>query len=196
MKDPILKTGTARDGLLIKVYGGLHYIKGNSAPHFTVGADAINPLRRGDKIDRCGCLHEEILELFPDFAPLVALHLSDIDGVPMHAASKAIYWAAGVLGGDRPLGQQYHGGSGSSAKDGAECLRILGKHLRVDEKEATRLVGALNKAYKHRGLKEMVADYMGGYVEGCKPRWEAEADAVIKQFNLVVYGDAWIGSAA
>lgn len=188
MKDPILKVGVAKDGLPIKVHGGLHYIKGNSAPYFSIGADVINPKRRGDKFERGGCLHDEILELFPEFAPLVALHLSDINGVPMHAAANGLYWAAGVLGGDKPLGQQYHGGNGWPAKDGAQCLKILAKHLRVNEKEAMRLVGEINGYYKN-GYDHKF--YFKAYVENQAPRWKAEADAAIAQFGLVVYGDPW-----
>ena len=191
MKDPILKTGTARDGLPIRVYGGLHYIKGNSAPHFS-----ITSWVGGDRNGRGGANHEEILDLFPEFAPLVALHLSDIDGVPMHAAGNAIYWAAGVLGGDLPLGQRYHGSNGSSAKGDAECLKILAKHLRIKEFEAEQFVATAALIYRRFSDVGRVKEFVAGYVEGCKPRWKAEADAVIKQFNLVVYGDTWVRSAA
>jgi hypothetical protein len=195
MEGPVLKQGMTEDGLPIKVYAGLHYLKGNTAPYFSLTADVFNPKRRGaDKIDRCGCLHDEILKLFPEFAPLVALQLSDIDGVPMHAVKNAIYWAAGVLGGDKPLGQQYHGSNGDF--DSNACLKILEKHLRIDEQEAKRLVGALNHAYKLHGLSGDVRGYMVGYVKGCKPKWKAEADSAIQEFNLVVYGDPWTRSVA
>lgn len=46
----------------------------------------------GREPDACGAIHGEILKAFPGLAPLVALHLSDPDGVPMHAAANAAYF--------------------------------------------------------------------------------------------------------
>jgi hypothetical protein len=43
--------------------------------HFSITADGKN---------RCGCLHEEILDYRPDLKCFVDLHLSDIKGQPMH----------------------------------------------------------------------------------------------------------------
>jgi len=38
-----------------------------------------------------GCIHDEILEAFPEFLPFVKLHLCDFDGVPMHAIENMRY---------------------------------------------------------------------------------------------------------
>ena len=38
-----------------------------------------------------GCIHESILEVFPEFKQFVDLHLCDFDGVPMHAVANMHY---------------------------------------------------------------------------------------------------------
>ena len=48
--------------------------------------------RRAERnINRYGCIHDDILEAFPEFAPFVKLHLCDFDGVPMHAIENMRY---------------------------------------------------------------------------------------------------------
>lgn len=42
----------------------------------------------------CSCIHEDILEAFPEFLPFVKLHLSDYDGVPMYAIENMRYHIA------------------------------------------------------------------------------------------------------
>lgn len=42
----------------------------------------------------CGCIHEDILEAFPEFLPFVKLHLCDYDGVPMNAIGNMQYHMA------------------------------------------------------------------------------------------------------
>ena len=38
-----------------------------------------------------GCIHEDIIEHFPEFAPFINLHLCDYKGVPMHAVANGLY---------------------------------------------------------------------------------------------------------
>lgn len=75
-----------------------------------------------------GACHEEILKIRPDLAPIVALHLSDLNGVPMYAVENGWYWIAGACGG---LGEEYHG-----ANDGRhtamDCETIAANHFRID----------------------------------------------------------------
>lgn len=40
-----------------------------------------------------GCIHDEILQHFPQLQLLVDMHMSDENGVPMHAYENAAYWA-------------------------------------------------------------------------------------------------------
>lgn len=48
--------------------------------------------RRAERnITRFGCIHDYILEAFPEFEPFVKLHLCDFEGVPMHAIENMRY---------------------------------------------------------------------------------------------------------
>jgi hypothetical protein len=51
--------------------------------------------RQGRDIDMGGCIHEMILAAAPELAPVVAVHLADLDGTPMHAAANGWYFYTG-----------------------------------------------------------------------------------------------------
>ena len=77
------------EGRRIKVTAGLHWLQGNQKPYFSVTANIYRP---GESdIDACGCMHDEILKTWPDLAPVVAMHLSGPDGVPMHFEENGLY---------------------------------------------------------------------------------------------------------
>jgi hypothetical protein len=69
-------------------YAVLHKI-GNQAPYFSLTGEIYE---RG-RVTTAGCIHEELLAIWPDLAQLAALHLSTEDGVPMHALENARYFA-------------------------------------------------------------------------------------------------------
>jgi hypothetical protein len=67
---------------------------GGQEPLFSITGDIQRQAKNNRWMDECGgCIHDEILQHFPDLAPLVRVHLSDENGVPMHAYSNAAYWA-------------------------------------------------------------------------------------------------------
>lgn len=87
---------STRDGY-VRVTAGLHYIEGNRAPHFSVTCEIWQSegWYRNGQDGRCrggGADHETILRAFPWLAPVVALHLSDENGTPMHAYKNGLYW--------------------------------------------------------------------------------------------------------
>ncbi len=201
-KDPVLATFgeplpghpyRVRDGMIVK--GGLHHIKGNSAPYFSLTCDIYE---RGRDVGG-GAAHDEILRKAPHLKPLADLHLSSIDGVPMHAAANGWYWMAGTVAGG--FGQKYHGGTGSGAKDAAECLRIFAKLVRISLQEAadlrerliaeTHTVNQYDRVYLGAGNAKARALF-DCWIEEQKPRWKADADACIKALDLKVYGDPWV----
>ena len=195
MSNPVLN----RDGILT-VYGGLHYIRGNSKPYFSITADY--------GVNECGCLHERILKAFPQYADLVAMHLSDIDGVPMHAEANGWYVLAGYLGG---MGERYHAGNGdryTKPPTSDELLQRFADHCRVTTDEASAIANDVMVAH---GLDEEAMAAAESAIgvrlavkarhararwaqicESMKPRWNAEAIEVIARFGLQVYGDKWV----
>lgn len=69
-----------------------------------------------------GCLHEEVAEAFPELEKFIPLHISNLDGVPMHVFEDAKYWA----------------------KD--KSPNILAKHLRIDRERAEAICQADEEA--------------------------------------------------
>lgn len=216
MKDPVLKPSIDIDGgkqrLVVK--GGLHYIRGNRAPYFSVTCDIYE---NGRDVGG-GAAHELILREHPDLADIIALHLSDMDGAPGHDAPNAWYWLAGAY--EHHMGEEYHGGN---SKQNFPCtppadkpwsntehryptldesLAIFARHVRISIEEARTvrdLVGAeLGPQQEDAGAPRWrKADFQRAravlkkWIEQQRPRWKAEADAVIAKYKLVPYGDTW-----
>jgi hypothetical protein len=187
-RDPILAaislpagTDGYRVPLTFRVEGGLHYMRGNHAPYFSL---TYTQHRKGFP-NQCysgGAGHEEILKRFPRFSDLAALHLSDIDGVPMHAEANGWYWLAGSIGG---AGEQYHGGNSSPRKSEAECLQVFADHCRITLNEAHAIRARVIAA------GEDGRDVWRREMEGMRARWKQEAEQAIARHHLKVYGDPW-----
>jgi hypothetical protein len=66
----------------------------NGQNSFTITASVYtNESRRRRDIAAGGCMHDEIAQVFPEFAPLIRWHLFDTRG-PMHYLSNALYHAS------------------------------------------------------------------------------------------------------
>ncbi len=93
----------------------LHKI-GEQAPYFSVTMAGR---------DWGGCQHELVLKHAPYLKPVVDLHLSTDDGVPMHAVPNAVYWVSGAL---PELGDFRY----RPSETPEQCIAILQQHLRTD----------------------------------------------------------------
>lgn len=197
LNDPVLAERKFKDkhdgSCVMTVYGGLHYIRGNRQPYFSLTSWTRTVLGRDIG---GGANHEEILRHFPQFKDLAKLHLSDIDGTPMHAAANALYWLDGAMSG--VLGTEYHGGNGSVQKTPYECYQIFREHLRVGHDQyvyLNKVINGLRELYLSDGPKttlRAVTKELEFFVEMQKPRWKKEADACIANHKLVVYGDPYV----
>jgi hypothetical protein len=208
----------------IRAQGGLNYIRGNGAPYFSITADQRRAERGVWREDSGGCLHEEIETQWPGkFSDLIALHLSDINGVPMHFLGNGWYNLAGCLGG---AGERYHVGNSERhfPKDPAdldpakpwsttdyrmptisECVPVFARHCRIPLAEAFAIVEAVrlelgpeNEAnnappYSKQDYKRARAKW-DAIGAAMLPRFKAEADACIARHSLTVYGDTWAGA--
>lgn len=183
---------------LIRVTAGLHYVSGNSLPYFSVGADIYRP--GGRDIEAGGCLHREVLSLWPDLAPIVALHLSDSNGVPMHAMANGWYQLAGYYGG---ADERYHGGNSERQHwnaDGSfngyrlstpdECLESFADHVRLPLEEAR----ALAIGWEYREDWASTKRWYVQWVETQRARWQTEADAARALLDTLIARDAVVGA--
>jgi hypothetical protein len=185
-----------------RVEGGLHMIRGNHAPYFSLTYWAH---RKGHPNQSWsgGAGHDVILSLWPDLADLAALHLSDIDGVPMHAEANGWYQLAGAMGG---MGQRYHAGNSEPIRTETECLQAFARHCRIDMNEAYAIRSAVQRAYaaalnpdgdllttvEARAVAPTAARAEWGRImEAMRPRWKREAEECIARHGLIVYGDPW-----
>ncbi|MFN9029666.1 MAG: hypothetical protein ACK54C_01960 [Betaproteobacteria bacterium] len=178
-REPLLASRVYTKGGIkysIQVHGGLHYIRGNSAPYFSITADQYRKCRDGRlEEDSFGAQHELIERLFPGwFTGLIALHLSDIDGVPSHGGANAIYYARGGQWLGKlsrmwlPIEEKY--GSEEQASD-EYLIGCLMRHLRCGRVTARALRAAGKAEVEH---EIALRDY-----EERKRRFDAEKSSGI-----------------
>tara|TARA_Y100000310_G_scaffold326752_1_gene392080 strand:- start:454 stop:1284 length:831 start_codon:yes stop_codon:yes gene_type:complete len=133
--------------------GGRH-----QKPHFSLTGDIIN--WRCSTPSTFGCIHPQIKKAFRGKFDLIeALHLSDEDGVPMHAVENAWYWAGGT---------EWNG----DGKDNPPHVYHLANHLRIAWAEAERIVSVVGG----RTLPSLAKSDLSAYIDALRPRWKAEAE--------------------
>lgn len=146
-------------GIKCVVNIALRKFKGQ-APYFSVTGEAYRITGRQGRppMLASGCIHDYIQQVTSRFDDVIALHLSDIDGTPMHAVENGLYW----------LGQnKYQALDTEAAK----------RHFRCTDSEIIELLAA----YKHG--KQAYVDYIDKHL---RPRWQQEAQAVIDKYGLEV----------
>ena len=167
--------------IAIVVEGGLHRI-GTQAPYFSITAN-IGP-------DMWGCQHDAIEAEFPGiYTDLIAMHLSDVDGVPMHATANGWYNLAGYLNG---AGERHHRGNSEMYDHGGkrlptsdECLTYWADHIRLPLADARTLADRIAAKWNNPDMKVEHARV----IDEQRPRWKAEADACIAKHGLTVFAD-------
>lgn len=150
-------------------------------PYFSVTVDGR---------DFGGCCHELVHDLRPDLDPVVALHLSDCDGIPMHAAANAIHWVSGILLDLPGFPWRPNTNKSDYAKQTPEwCTEVLRSHLRTDPQSLLDAVRDgtrdIMKLHKRRlvtisDIRRSTEAIVEGFVEQQLARWKQEADAALK----------------
>lgn len=145
----------------------LVHLHGNAKPYFSVTGELRNLRRKEEnQIEMCGAMHAEIANCFPELAPLIALHLSDDDGTPMHAAANGAYFL----------------GFTSYQPENAPDFATFAKLWRVTEADARDIHRVASGDANPVGYVEMMA---GKQVD----RWAAEAmygaDLIVNLARLV-----------
>jgi hypothetical protein len=184
---PGAEYGHKRDGVML-VHGGLHMIGGNSAPYFTITND-VHQAGYPNRSWSGGAAHEEILRYWPKFADIVALHLSDIDGAPMHGVANGWYDLAGALGG---AGETFHRGNsetyGRLDVSRAGCLQLFADHFRI----TIEAVSAIHDEFEINDIRgEAAKARLAEIADGLRPMWKQQADDCIDRHGLRVFGDPW-----
>jgi hypothetical protein len=192
MANPILREHIDTvTGVTTRALGGLHFIRGNNLPYFSLTYESIQPGRR--EADSCGAEHGDVVGKWPELRLLADIHLADINGVPLHAVENGWWFLATAprIQDDGLAGSAKW--CPSDKKTERHYLEIFGEHCRV----------TLLKAYEVKARLLEVADKDGlavaklifkAWVEEQKPRWKLEASHAIKFLDLKVFGDAWKGS--
>ena len=174
----------------IKVGAGLNRLEGNRRPHFSVTGEIWE---RGYKdCIQSGCIHREILQSWPQLAPVIALHLSDDRGTPVHAAANGWYHLAGYYGG---ADERYHAGNGERQHwlpDGTfdgyrfsapmECLSTFAEYVRVSLDEAKSLADSWRCDDDWASSKRRYLLWLDLQAQ----RWQNEADAAIRVLDSMV----------
>jgi hypothetical protein len=177
-------------GALCTVTACLHKI-GEQRPYFSVTGEITTPeSRRRRDSEMAGCIHDHILHLWPRLAPVIAMHLSDDTGAPMHAAANAWYSLAGYYAN---TDDRYHAGNSQrnfprATIDPAlpwdtteyryptpeECLQSFAEDVRLPLEEARSVAVSLG-SWRDDWMQARVQ--FDRWIETQRPRWQREADA-------------------
>lgn len=105
---------------LVTVDVGLHYLHGNGRPYFTVAGDIRIPGRRD--IECGGTMHDVFGRYWPELIPIMALHLSDDRGLPMHLEANGLFHLG--IGRYSTLNLDHAASHFRISKEDAEALRV------------------------------------------------------------------------
>lgn len=144
--------------------------RGEQKPYFSITGVVDRQAKNNRWMNECaGCIHYEILAQFPELQPLIDIHLSDENGVPMHAYENAAYWAGYTKYQERDI-------------------PMLAKHLRVTEWFAKDLIGWIEHHYG-TDFDALTTPAMA-WAETCKEndlleQWADQAKLAKSMLNIV-----------
>lgn len=145
----------------------LHKI-GNQLPYFSLTGRVV----RNGQEEISGACHDEILAAFPQLADIAALHLSDMNGLPMHSFENAKYWAGFT---------QWENGN----VENLAALWRIGK-TRAQELMYDALVDKCNEIKEDTGEDILPETLLKEFHDRQIARWKQEAENVIKKYSFQV----------
>lgn len=146
------------DGHTLNATAQLHQLAGNQRPYFSVTAEEIDNRRRHNPdlgVIAGGQMTDKVLHYFPQLAPLVALHLADDRGQPMHAVENGAYWLG--LGDPRYV------------PENAPRFDHFARLWRVSDERAREL-------YDYANADNHPTEALHFLAKGEAERWQREAD--------------------
>lgn len=166
--------------------------RGGNRPYFSITGEVYAPNQplTDRNMESRGCVHEEILKVAPHLQPIVDIHLSDLDGVPMYAEENGWYWLAKAAG----IKQRWE-----PDQTPEKCAEIFAKHCRISLDAAEKMLAEMRQTYQagkdkvalspivtRRTQKEQhkigCEDARALWKERCAemiPRWKKEAEKVL-----------------
>jgi hypothetical protein len=149
---------------------GMHYIQGNSSPHFAI--TAITYRRKNGRgrwtDDACGCQHDLIAKKKRGLKELIPFHLHDQDGLPMHYSENAWYWYQGARGWKKTHLGDYQNWSDKRTRQ--ENWKVFCKHILLEEGE---------KLPRIKTKQDLVL-----WLESRVPRLKQRFDETMKKFGI------------
>ena len=130
----------------------------NQTPHFSLVGQTWEKKNGRFRFESGGQITDELLEAWPELAPLAAIHLADIDGVPLHAVENGFYWAGGT---------KWNGPEANSPPN----VDFLASTLRISINDAQIIVDAVSAGV-------LTKSEFSEFVDEQKPRWKNEANHV------------------
>ena len=115
-----------------------------------------------------GCIHELISKYFPKLRPIIALHLSSLEGVPMYALENGFYHYETMMGVAK-----YHK---VEEGDKEKYFTVLCEHLRISPDELNVLLSEMEKVTE----KKL---HFASYINGLLPKWKEEAENALKMIE-------------
>lgn len=173
----------------IRVTAGLRHLAGNALAYFSVTGEIWDQPNARD-CAACGCLHDDILKGWPALAPIVALHLSDSNGAPMHAEANGWYQLSGYLQSSdryRADTSPRHFPDGYRNPTPDECLAQFAEHVRLPLEVVKVEVESWRAGTPSYADAQYVRQrYYQPWVEAQRPRWKQEAEAGCQLLDTLI----------
>lgn len=150
----------------------------DQAPYFSITGELRN-MRRApqNQVECCGCMHDEVMQHFPELEPILLVHLSNEHGVPMHAVQNALYWL-GLLS-TKPRDDFGRTPVETDPWRGAWSPAMSASHLRISDDNVRELRENLILLTLGRSADEY-AFFLQAHIDAVlSVQWQAEADAAI-----------------